>query len=424
MWQMLENWLPGLNRDLLEGPPPGHHTSRQASPPDTWKAHHSQTGGDFPGTQLNNAALEQLTLFGTRLERATLQNVRLDQARLTRCPLDRCSLRQSVLRDTHLTLVSLESSTLEGVDLSRSSLHAVSLRDARLTSTDLHGTTLLLCDAMGARLTRVDASGSTWTASSLAFSTLEEVDFSDADLRGTSLRYAHLHDVKLTGAKLEGADFRGVTGLTDVQRTTLLNEGASTLDGLIERTLFKALSRPQTGRSLERADRLARDTALGLRVSFLISLVAIVALLVMRGPLRPETRGPEVSVPTGNIPLSPPADTAVQGTREGIDALRAAIARHYERTKTAGFPRYPLHDELAQNEVDLDGTGPSQEKGVFMPGGIPPNLLTEGEGVTPYCNPVPTQGTLTGDDTDWHYCEETGRVYACGGHTTAPTLSW
>jgi hypothetical protein len=68
--------------------------------------------------------------------------------------------------------------------------------------------------------------------------------------------------------------------------------------------------------------------------------------------------------------------------------------------------------------------GPATEKVPLLPGGIPANFLTAGEGIVPYCNDPATQNTLTGDDADWHYCDETGRIYACGGYTDAATLDW
>ena len=77
------------------------------------------------------------------------------------------------------------------------------------------------------------------------------------------------------------------------------------------------------------------------------------------------------------------------------------------------------------HDNDLDGDGPQEVQEVLFPAGFPENFLTDGEGsVLPYCNEVPEQSTLAGVETDWHYCELTGRVFASAGFSEEATLNW
>ena len=58
-------------------------------------------------------------------------------------------------------------------------------------------------------------------------------------------------------------------------------------------------------------------------------------------------------------------------------------------------------DDDADGEIDedfdLDGDGSGEVMDVLVPGGVPPNYLTDSDGgVLPYCNEVPDQPTTSG----------------------------
>ena len=81
--------------------------------------------------------------------------------------------------------------------------------------------------------------------------------------------------------------------------------------------------------------------------------------------------------------------------------------------------------EFQQNHFDLDGDGPGEVMARLFEGNEPKNFLTDSEGgVLPYCNEEPNQETISGVDTDWHYCEQTGRVFAGAGFSGQATLNW
>jgi hypothetical protein len=107
--------------------------------------------------------------------------------------------------------------------------------------------------------------------------------------------------------------------------------------------------------------------------------------------------------------------------------VRARLKQAHEVMEAGGAVNrsWPTISEFSENRFDLDGDGPGETYDRLFPDGVPENYLTESQGtVLPYCNDVPDQGTLSGVDADWHYCELTGRVFASAGHTGEATLEW
>ncbi|MCB9742023.1 MAG: hypothetical protein H6740_05455 [Alphaproteobacteria bacterium] len=131
-------------------------------------------------------------------------------------------------------------------------------------------------------------------------------------------------------------------------------------------------------------------------------------------------------------PPPPPVARALSGeevraAQLALRSLRDALSRAHEEMQTRGAVNRSWPDlyEVQENRYDADGDGPSEIYLELVPGGLPDNVLTDSRGgVLPYCNEEPTQETISGVDTDWHYCERTGRVFASAGFTEQATLNW
>lgn len=422
----LEHWLPFLQLHSWPGDHPATGGQPPAPPLASWLP-----GGDYSGAeqlqaQRENASLTELKLFGALLDGLSLKDCDLSHAQLLSSRVHQGHFERVTLTHALLSAIDAEGLRLLRSDLSHTTLTGTSLREAWLEDLDLREARLHLCDGFGSHWTRVRADSALLSVVDLSFSTLETVDFSGADLRGCRFYQALCQNVTLEGARVLGADFRGVRGLTPEQLQALRLGGARLGDPWLKRRLLQTLSRLQPERSLQSRETLAQRLSLSIQALIFVLLVAGCIQLFWRGPYQPEAHGvPEASeAASAARPPREPTAEEVQKTRENLEKLRAALKAAYDATARYGVARYPTQEELANNEFDRDGNGPGTDKLPLMAGGIPGNFLTGGEGVSPYCNPSPTQGTLTGDDTDWHYCEETGRVYACGGFTTAPTLSW
>ena len=163
---------------------------------------------------------------------------------------------------------------------------------------------------------------------------------------------------------------------------------------------------------------------MGLQLAALAAC-ALLCVMALYQVLRP--RGVE-PVPELPPPLAREATTwEIQTTKEQLSTLRAALQRSHDTMVANGASEgsWPSITDFQQNSFDLDGSGPGETREELVRGGLPDNLLTDSVGgVLPYCNDVPTQETITGVDTDWHYCELSGRVFASAGYTELPTLEW
>jgi uncharacterized protein YjbI with pentapeptide repeats len=304
---------------------------------------------------------------------------------------------------------SAAGSSWHAPDLQALTAHRCDLRGADLREGAVG--TLVECDLHGARLH--DVTVDALLGCDLQDAHVSGCDWSGADLRGTTLRDARLDDVELVGARVEGADFRGVKGLSAATRRSLIRAGAIlTSPGWL--ALARAL--PGTRTALTR-HRLARGAAVGVPALILPALGVSAALA-----LTP----PEAPAPSTQVRVTQVEQVDRERTKASLEALRAGINAAHETMRAAGARRtWPTLGEVQENAYDRDGDGPGDATLPLVPGGLPQNHVTASQGgVLPYCNDVPDQNTLTGVDTDWHYCPETGRVYASAGFTAEPTLDW
>jgi hypothetical protein len=178
-------------------------------------------------------------------------------------------------------------------------------------------------------------------------------------------------------------------------------------------------------RLLPSADPLRLErVALGLQVGAVVLglLLCAVALFEV---IRPRGVDP---VPEPPPPIARDATSwEISKTQEHLGLLRAALQVAHQTMLDNGATTltWPSITDFQLNTFDVDGDGPGELREPLVRGGMPDNLLTDSVGgVLPYCNDVPTQETIAGVDTDWHYCETSGRVFACGGYTALPTLEW
>jgi len=324
-----------------------------------------------------------------------------------------CRAPGSAWRDVHVARLSL--CDLEGARLERAQIAqcvGACMRGAHITDSRLDD--LVMTDLFEAHLTRVRLGHA--CSADLSGATFLDCDLSAADLRGASLRRARLSGCDLRGALVDGADFTGATGLAPEVRRALLAAGAR----FQAAGWYLLLLRLAPSADPLRLDAAARWVQRGL-----LTAGAVLSAAGIWAVLRPR--------PVEPVPEPPPAlareatSWEIQKTRENLETLRAAIARAHAAMVVHGSQgaRWPSMVDFQQNSYDLDGDGPGEARTELVPGGTPDNLLTDSVGsVLPYCNEQPTQETISGIDNDWHYCDQTGRLFACGGYTSLPTLEW
>jgi len=306
----------------------------------------------------------------------------------------------------------LAGASIEGGELAELSVTGSSLREAGIQRT--HIGALHLCDLYGARLERVRidrAHGSDFSAARLV-----DCDLSSSDLRGSSFRRAELAGCSLDGALVDGADFAGARGLAPDLRRDLIRRGARLRGAALTATLRQLMP----GADPLRLDRIAAATRWG--------ALALALGLGVGGIGLALTPPPPVAAPALPPPRDRPATSEERDrTRQSLQHIRESLARANEAMVTGGARSrtWPTIVEFQENRYDVDGDGPGEIHDTLFPGGQPDNFLTDVEGsVLPYCNEVPDQNTLSGVDTDWHYCEYTGRVFAGAGFSGEATLNW
>ena len=331
-----------------------------------------------------------------------------------------CSLTS--LRGARITAPKAEpgsrasSTDLTGAVIERAQLDALvsvgcSLAEARV---DGELGELELCDVRHARLDKVRlraARACDFTAASLV-----GCDLSGADLRGARFARAQLKDCDLTGALVDDADFAGATGLSADQKKALVAGGAR-LRGAAVVSLVRRL-RPQ-GDPVQ-LHRLATFVQYG-GAALGAALCLGAAVLAIRPPPAAET-----AVIPPALERSVTAEERA-ATQESLRRLREALANANATMTDNGAQQmlWPTEIDIQENRYDTDGEGPGEHFSVLVEGGLPKNHLTASQGgVLPYCNDEPNQETLSGVDTDWHYCDLTGRVFAGAGFTGEPTLNW
>ncbi len=416
----LEQQLPFLNLAPLDGPESAGGSAAASA--------RLEAGASLFNVSIRAEQFEGDSLEGVNLFRATLHRLTFKDLSLRSCVVRTSTLTASIMENVDLSssfwaIVDAESSVFRMCTMDEVYFQGVSLRETQWEESSLRGAHLCLVDFFGARLNAVDLSKAMLTGADFSFAVLEGVDFSGADLSGTNFAHATMSGVNFDGARLCDADFRGVRGLTGEERAALRAGGArfrgDGMEGLIGRLLDGIRPDAEGARN----DASARRLALAIRGLVVVGAILFAVYLFYIQNTEGSTQadaGRAIAPPTDYRPTA----EEIRKTKENLAILREAIERAYQASGIDGMPKYPTIEDLSNNEFDLDGFGPGTEKAELVPGGLPLNFLSPGEGVVPYCNDPPTQNTLTGDDSDWHYCEETGRVYACGGYTDEPTLDW
>ncbi|MCK6526285.1 pentapeptide repeat-containing protein [Myxococcota bacterium] len=384
--------------------------------------------GETAGRSLAGRTLRDLVLPGARLRecdlgRAALSGVDLSRAVLTAVSLKGGTWERVAAEDARLEVVDAEGLRGTELRLDGARLRIVNLREARLDRSDLSSTDLLLVDLFGARLTDVSLRGARLVGCDLACALLQGVDLAGADLRGTSFAYADLREVDLAGARVEGCDFRGARGLDEPLRRDLRSRGAQVPRRWL-RTAWRPVALALAKGDEPKADRLAAAFGWGtLAAAVAATGLGVASALAPQAPPAPDAAAapPQAAAPPADFRVG---EVEVAASRRAYRELLLAIHAARAKMEVGGGARWPTEAELAGNEYDLDGTGSGTATAPIVPGGLPRNLLSPGSGVVNYCNDVALQGTLTGDDNDWHYCPSNGRLIACGGFSDAPTLAW
>lgn len=349
-----------------------------------------------------------------------------------RCSYDHAHLDKPVLvglcalstfREARLTApsarpgASLRGCDLQGVRLERPDLAELTTVGCSIADGVVEGGELGVLDLVDARHARLEGVRiAAARACDFTAATLKSCDLSGADLRGAVFRRAELRDCKLDGALVDGADFGGCAGLSSQTTATLVAGGARFRGAVLVALVGKVM--PKAG--LVQQHRVAWGLQLtGLTLGIGVAIGA--AVVAIKPP------------PAAEVAAIPPAlERAVTAeersqTQHELARLEEAIAAAHAQMVDAGAVHavWPTLRDVQENRFDGDGEGDGELMLTLVHGGLPKNHLTSSQGgVLPYCNEDPTQETLAGADTDWHYCELTGRVFASAGFTSEPTLNW
>ena len=372
----------------------------------------SEEGLDLEGQRLSRLGPFEpgqgrvASLLRSDLTSGAVQGVQAD--RVEHCLARGSSWKQVEIRQ--LLLCDLEGARLEQVEIDQMvgcSFREADLRDCRVSSA-------VMVDMSGARLHGVRLGQATTV--DLSDARLEACPLEGVDLRGAVLRRTTFVDCAPDPAFVAGADLCGSRGLDSARRKALLAGGAR----FRAAGWYLVLRRLLPGADALRIERVA----LGLQVgAVVVGLLLCGAALVE--VLRPRGVDP---VPEPPPPLAREASSwELQKTQEHLAALRAGLQAAHDTMVAAGAVAspWPSINDFQQNTYDIDGEGPGEIREPLVRGGLPDNLLTDSVGgVLPYCNDVPTQETIQGVDTDWHFCETSGRVFASAGYTELPTLEW
>jgi len=369
------------------------------------------------GLELEGQVLARLGPFQGEEERVDqLLRSSLDKGQVEAVRLrlfEGCTARGSIWSQVVLqraVLCALEDAQLRSLEVQE--MAACSLRGARLEDCSIGE--LLMCDLSDARLLRVTLGNA--TTADFSGATFQDCDLKGADLRGAVLRGARFVGSDPSQARVGGADFAGARGLDRATRRRMLESGARFRSAAWYRLL--RLLRPGADALL--VERLALAAWIGSGILGLaISLAALWA--VLRPPPSPPV--PEVPAPL----VRDATEWEIRKTRENLALLRTTLQQASQTmvAKGAASQTWPSMNDFQQNRYDEDGDGSSEVRVELVPGGLPDNLLTDARGgVLPYCNDEPTQETISGNDTDWHYCDRTGRIFASAGYTGLATLEW
>lgn len=303
----------------------------------------------------------------------------------------------------------------------------LSLRDARLLATCGTGATFLDCDFAGA----------VFEGGRLDDTTFVRVDFRGARLVGVDLRWASLSEVDLTDATLVACRLDGAR-LGDGIRTSGLRVVGGTGGRVVAALTGDA---PRAERAPVSLIALARGPRIWPALACVVVAVAVAALpSAGRHPmdvaLSSSASPPGEPGPSSAVMVTPELETLA---KEALAAMRAGI--EHVRAETGQAPareellRLVWEEDPSDRErfvvVGRDGVRPPAALGrdaralldAAFPEGVPVNPLTRSRAIVPHCNP-PSRSTIAGDDADWHYCSQTGEVWACSGFTDVDTLDW
>ena len=110
-------------------------------------------------------------------------------------------------------------------------------------------------------------------------------------------------------------------------------------------------------------------------------------------------------------------------TKESLSALRAGLAGALERLSASGEARWPTPGEVQENRLTL--ASGAEFSVVAAVDRLPENPLTDGHGAVVHnCAADLSQAAVSGDNADWHYCPDTGRVSPSAGVSGLPTHTW
>jgi uncharacterized protein YjbI with pentapeptide repeats len=306
----------------------------------------------------------------------------------------------------------LTGATCTGGGGADAALVACSLRESRLSDMELG--TLHLCDLSYAYLDRVQIERA--VACDFSGAQLIDCGFEGADLRSSCFRGAVFRGGSLRGARVDGADFSGAQGLDKATRQRLMKAGARFHGARLAKLLHRLSPAVDP-------IKLHRVGAVG------TALAWVLGSTLVGGGVWIAFHPPALVATTVTTPVRDRAPTVEERnrTRIALQDARSGLTTAHETMLSNGAKNrsWPTMVEFQNNRFDLDGDGPGEVMQRLFPGGIPANYLTDSErGVLPYCNEEPDQATLSGVDTDWHYCEQTGRIFAGAGFSGQATLNW
>jgi len=113
----------------------------------------------------------------------------------------------------------------------------------------------------------------------------------------------------------------------------------------------------------------------------------------------------------------------IEQTKESLAALRVGIAVSQERMRENDERRWPTVAEVQENRLRLSSGG--EVALLAAVDRLPENPLTDGHGAVVHnCAASLTQAAVEGDNADWHYCPETGRLVPSAGVSGLPTHTW
>lgn len=346
----------------------------------------------YDGAHLDKPVLVGLCALSTFREARLTAPTAQAGASLRGCDLRAVRVERADLGELSTVGSSLEDAVIEGGDLGE--LDLVDARHARLRAVRLRAARA--CD---------------FTAASL-----EGCDLSSADLRGARFRRADLRNCKLEGALVDGADFGGCSGLDRATRRSLIERGAR----------FRGASLVAIVRRLMPSAGPLKQHRVAFRVQVSAWVLAVGLALGASAMAMKPPPAPEVDPVPAALERAATAEERAQ-TKAELGVLRQAIQKAHDQMVANGAEHtvWPTLRDVQENRYDADGEREGEVMLSLVHGGLPKNLLTASQGgVLPYCNEKPTQETLQGVDTDWHYCELSGRVFASGGFTREPTLNW